>query len=121
MLIKSAQDKAQFGKDHFQPVPLAKTEHGATMVVGLEPGQAIPVHHPGSDVTIVVVSGDVTLVSGDEELDHAGPGAVLHAKGGAARGIRANTRTVVVAVSCPPATAEDHREIAEHFAKGTWR
>jgi quercetin dioxygenase-like cupin family protein len=121
MLIPSVQNKVQFGKDRFQAVPLVKTGNCAVMAVGLEPGQAIPVHHPASDVTIVVISGDLTLVSGDEEIEHAGPGAVLHAKAGQARGVRANARTVAVAVASPPPSAEDHREMAEHFAKGTWR
>ncbi|CAM5181518.1 hypothetical protein CDEF62S_05282 [Castellaniella defragrans] len=121
MLIQSIKEKAKFGKEHFEAVPLARTDKSLTMVVGLEPGQAIPVHHPGSDVVITILEGQATLVSGDEDLEHAGPGAVLHAAGGKARGIRADTRTIALAVACPPPSAEDHREVAEHFAKGTWR
>lgn len=121
MLVSSAQEKAQFGSDHFQAIPIARTEHSATMIIGLEPGQAIPVHHPGSDVTITIVEGEATLVSGNDELQHVGPGGVLHAAAGQARGLRADKRTVAVAVACPPPTPEDHKEVAEHFAKGTWR
>lgn len=121
MLIKSIREKAQFGKEHFQPVTLDKTAHSDTKVVALEPGQAIPVHHPNSDLTMVVIEGEATLVSGNEELAHAGPGAVLHSRAGEARGIHADKRTIVVVVASPPPTQEDHREIAQHFAKGTWR
>ena len=121
MLIESIRAKAQFNPEKFQPVPLARTPHSVTMVVGLEPGQAIPVHHPGSDVTMVVIEGEATLVANGEELAHAGPGAVLHAAAGEARGIRADVRTIVVAVASPPPGPADHREVAEHFAKGTWR
>lgn len=121
MLIRSIKEKAKFGKEHFEAVPLVKTDKVAVMVVALEPGQAIPVHHPGSDVVITVLEGEVTLVSGDEDLEHAGPGAMLHAAGGKARGIRADKRTIAIAVACPPPSPEDHREVAEHLAKGTWR
>ncbi|MGH8116840.1 MAG: hypothetical protein ACREPF_04950 [Rhodanobacteraceae bacterium] len=121
MLIKSIREAAKFGEDRFEPVTLARTRHSDTKVVGLEAGQAIPVHHPNSDLTMVVVEGEATLVSGDEELAHAGPGAVLHAKAGEARGIHADKRTILVVVASPPPTPEDHRELAQHFAKGTWR
>ncbi|TAM91092.1 MAG: cupin domain-containing protein [Candidimonas sp.] len=121
MLIKSIREKVQFGKEHFQAIPLVKSGKSVLMAVGLEPGQAIPVHHPGSDVAIIVIEGELTLVSGDEELEHAGPGAVLYAEAGKARGIRADKRSIAVAMACPPPTQEDHREVAEHFAKGTWR
>ena len=117
MLIESIRALAQFGAGHFTPVTLARTEHSDMKVVGLEAGQAIPVHHPNSDLTMIVIEGEATLVAGDEELAHAGPGAVLHAKAGEARGIHA----IVVVVASPPPTPADHRELAEHFAKGTWR
>lgn len=121
MLIASVKDKAQFGADHFQPVPLARTEHSMTMVIGLEAGQAIPVHHPKTDVTITILEGEVTLVSGDQELAHAGAGAVLLAPAGSARGMRASQRTIAIAVASPPPGPDDHQEVAEHFANGTWR
>lgn len=121
MLIESIRALAQFGAERFTPVTLARTEHSDMKVVGLEAGQAIPVHHPNSDLTMLVIEGEATLVAGDEELAHAGPGAVLHAKAGQARGIQADKRTVVLVVASPPPTPTDHRELAEHFAKGNWR
>lgn len=121
MLIPSIRDAATFGTQRFEPVTLARTASSDTKVVGLEAGQAIPVHHPHSDLTMVIVEGEATLVAGGDELAHAGPGAVLHAKAGEARGIHADKRTIVLVVASPPPTPEDHRELAEHFAKGTWR
>lgn len=121
MLIESIRALAQFGDEHFTPVTLARTEHSDMKVVGLEAGQAIPVHHPNSDLTMVIIEGEATLVAGDEELARAGPGAVLHAKAGQARGVHADKRTVLVVVASPPPTPADHSELAEHFAKGTWR
>jgi len=121
MLIESIRTLAQFGDEHFTPVTLDRTEYSDMKVVGLEAGQAIPVHHPGSDLTMVVIEGEATLVADDEELAHAGPGAVLRARAGEARGIHADVRTIVVVVASPPPTQADHRELAEHFARGTWR
>ncbi|HEX7388253.1 MAG TPA: hypothetical protein VF285_13400 [Castellaniella sp.] len=121
MLIQSVKEKVRFGKEHFEATPLMKNEKCAVMVIGLEAGQAIPVHHPGSDVVITILEGQATLVSGDQDLEHAGPGALLHAAAGQARGLRADQRTIALAVACPPPSGDDHREVAEHFAKGTWR
>lgn len=121
MLFPSVKDKAQFGGPHFTATPIARTEHSLTMVIALEVGQTIPVHHPHSDATITILEGEVTLVSGDEELEHAGPGAVLLAPAGSARGMKANKRTIAIAVASPPPGPDDHREVMEHFAKGTWR
>lgn len=121
MLIPSIKDKAQFAADKFNAVLLAQTPRSKTMVVALEPGQAIPVHHPGSDLTLLVIEGEATLVAEDQELEHAGPGALMYAEAGKARGIRADKRTVALVVVSPPPTQEDHKELAEHFKKGTWR
>ncbi|MGH8279425.1 MAG: cupin domain-containing protein [Gammaproteobacteria bacterium] len=121
MLIKSIREKAKFGTPHFEAVTLDRTDKSDMKVVAFEPGQAIPVHHPNSDLTMVIIEGEATLVSGNEELAHAGPGAVLHSRAGEARGIHADKRTIVLVVASPPPTPEDHREIKEHFAKGTWR
>jgi len=121
MIIPSIKDKAIFAADKFQAVTLAQTPRSKTMVVGLEAGQAIPVHHPKSDLTLLVIEGQATLVGEDQELQHAGPGAMLYAEAGKARGIKADQRTVAVVVVSPLPTPEDHKELAEHFKRGTWR
>ena len=121
MIIPNLQQSAKFAGDKFQAVNLAQTALSKTMVVGLEAGQAIPVHHPASDLTMVILSGRATLVGDGEELSHAGPGAMLYSPAGKARGIRADERTVAVVVVSPPPTEADHKELVEHFKKGTWR
>lgn len=121
MLIRSIQDAAKFSPQRFTPVPLYQSAHSRTMVVGLEAGQAIPVHHPGSDITMLVLEGKATLVAGTEDLEQAGPGALLIAAAGEARGIRADVRTKVLVVVSPPPSEADHREIMQHFQHGTWR
>lgn len=121
MINAAARALAQFSSERFTPVVLNQTEHSLTMVVGLEAGQAIPVHHPGTDLTMVIIEGQATLVSGDEELKQAGPGAVMTANGSAARGIRADERTIVLVVASPPPTQADHSEVMAHLQNGTWR
>ncbi len=121
MIVASIRKLAAFNPQKFNAVTLAQTPHSKTMVVALEPDQTIPVHHPGSDLTLLVLEGRATLVGGQEEMASAGPGAMLHAEAGQARGIRAEQRTVALVVVSPPPTDQDHREVAEHMKKGTWR
>jgi len=121
MIVSSIKDRAQYSPERFNAVTLAQTSRSKTMVVGLEAGQAIPVHHPKSDLTMVVIEGRATLVAGDQDLEHAGAGALLVVEAGQARGIRAEERTLVLVVVSPPPTQEDHVELAEHFKRGTWR
>jgi quercetin dioxygenase-like cupin family protein len=121
MIVPSIQGVAQFSPDRFNAVTLLQTPHSKTMVVGLEPGQAIPVHHPGSDLTMLVLEGEATLVAGDKDLEKAGPGAAILVKAGEARGVRADKRTSVFVVVSPPPTEKDHQELAVHFKNGTWR
>jgi len=121
VIVKCISDKVQFNAEKFNAMLLAQTERSKTMLVCHEPGQAIPVHHPHADLTLFVLEGRAHLVAGDEELALAGPGAIMCVEAGQARGIRALERTVAVVVVSPPPTAEDHREVAAHLAKGTWR
>lgn len=121
MIIPSIKDAVQFSSDRFKGRTLVQTALSKTMVVGLEPGQAIPVHHPKSDLTMLILEGQATLVDGDKDLEKAGPGAAIIVEAGKGRGIRADQRTSLLVVVSPPPTEEDHKELAEHFKKGTWR
>ena len=121
MIVASVQEMASFNPQKFEAKTLAQTERSKTMLVCLEPGQSIPVHRPGIDLTLVILQGHATLVADDKELSQAGPGAVMTASAGQARGIRADERTIAIVVVSPPPTAQDHREVAEHLSKGTWR
>lgn len=121
MIVANLKDKAVFDQEKFSGVPLAKTQQSKTMLVCFEPGQAIPVHHPEADLTLLVLEGKAHLVAGDDELAEAVPGALMCVEAGQARGILASQRTLALVVVSPPPTAEDHREVFEHLAKGTWR
>lgn len=121
MILPNIRDAAAYDPQRFNAVTLAQTPHSKTMLVCLEAGQSIPVHSPGIDLTLTVLEGRATLVSGQEELAGAGPGATVHAAAHQRRGIRADQRTLALVIVSPPPTAEDHREVAEHLKKGTWR
>lgn len=121
MIIDAIRDKAAFNAQKFNGVELVSTPKSKTMVVCFEPGQAIPVHHPAADITLIILEGRAHLVGEGEELPDAGPGAVLISGVGEARGIKAAERTIALVVVSPPPTQEDHREIFEHMKKGTWR
>lgn len=121
MIVPSIKELVQFSPERFKGITLVQTPHSKTMVVGLEAGQAIPVHHPKSDLTMIILEGQATFVGGDQDLEKAGPGATLIVEAGQARGIRADVRTSVLVVVSPPPTEEDHKELAVHFKKGTWR
>jgi len=121
VIIPSVKELAAFDPNRFNAQVLAQTPHSKTMLVCLEPGQAIPVHHPKSDLTLLILEGQATLIAGDKEFANAGPGAVINAEAGEARGIKADQRTLALVVVSPPPTPQDHREVAEHLTKGTWR
>lgn len=121
MIVPSIRELAEFTQPRFNGKTLLQTPRSKTMVVSLEPGQAIPVHHPASDLTMYIVEGKATLVADDKDLENAGPGAVMMVEAGQARGIRADQRTIALVVVSPPPTQEDHKELAVHFQKGTWR
>ncbi len=121
MIIPRIEERSAFQKERFNGVALQVTAHSKTMLVCLEPGQAIPVHRPGVDLTLVILSGRATLIAGDEELTGAGPGAVMTVEARQARGIHADERTLALVTVSPPPTAEDHKEVAMHLQRGTWR
>ncbi|HXE55183.1 MAG TPA: cupin domain-containing protein [Tepidisphaeraceae bacterium] len=121
MITESLRELAKFDPQRFNAVTLAQTPHSKTMLVCLEPGQSTPVHRPGVDLTLLILEGHATLVAGDQQLTAAGPGAVMSVEAGQPRGIKADRRTLALVIVAPPPTTEDHREVAEHLKKGTWR
>lgn len=121
MIVSQIKDKAVFAAERFNAVLLNKTEQSKTMLVCFEPGQAIPVHSPGADLTLTLLEGRATLVVGEDELADAGPGAVMLAEAGEARGIRAKERTLALVTVSPPPTEADHEEVYAHLKRGTWR
>ncbi|MHB8731143.1 MAG: cupin domain-containing protein [bacterium] len=120
MLLRSYRAAAAFTPECFNPVPVAQSERAKVLLVCLEPGQFIPVHRPGVDLTIAVLEGEGTLVVGDRE-EAIGPGAVACAPARTARGLKAATRLIVLNVVTPPPTDADHAEVAAGLRRGCWR
>jgi quercetin dioxygenase-like cupin family protein len=121
VIVPSLARLAKFDPQKFAAVTLAQTPRSKTMLVCLEPGQAIPVHSPGIDLTLVVLEGEATLVAGEEELNRARAGAAVVVQAGQPRGIRADVRTLALVVVSPPPTEQDQRVVDERLGRGTWR
>jgi len=90
------------------------------LLVCLEPGQFIPVHHPGVDIAIVVLEGAGRVVAGDRD-EEVRPGAVVVVPAGDARGLLATAQLVALTVVTPPPTEQDHTEVAAGLQRGRWR
>jgi quercetin dioxygenase-like cupin family protein len=69
---------ASFSPEQFTPVPFGQSERSRALLVCLEPGQFIPIHSPGVDITFVILEGEGTLVAGDHETE-VRPGALAFA------------------------------------------
>ncbi|HLY23537.1 MAG TPA: cupin domain-containing protein [bacterium] len=119
-LMSSYRTAVAFTPERFNPVPIAQSDRVKVLLVCLEPGQFIPVHRPGVDLTIAVLEGEGTLALGDRE-EAIGPGAVAFAPAGTARGLRAATRLVVLNVVTPPPTDADHAGVAAGLRRGRWQ
>ncbi len=116
----SYQGAVAFQPGRFNPLMLAGNERAKIILVCFEPGQFIPVHKPGVDLTLVVLEGEGQLVAGEHEAK-IGPGAIAFVPAGEARGIRAETRLVIVHVVTPPPTEADHMEVMAGLQRGAWR
>ncbi len=119
-IIKSYKEHVAFNAAKFNPVPLGQSERVRALLVCLEPGQFIPVHHPGVDMTLLVLEGKAQVTAGENE-SAVEPGAVVFVKGGEARGIKAQTRFVALHVVSPPPNEADHKEVMAGLARGTWK
>ena len=119
-IVSDYRQSTAFQPDRFAPVSLGQTERVKVVLTCFEPGQHIPVHSPGVDMTLVILEGKGTVVAGDEEAE-VGPGAVVIVPAGASRGVRATTRLVAVHVVSPPPTEADHAEVQAKLRQGSWR
>ncbi|MCC7165260.1 MAG: cupin [Anaerolineae bacterium] len=120
VLIESYKQTEAFRPEKFNPVMLALNARVKVIQACFEPGQFIPVHQPGVDLTLVVLEGSGTLVADDREL-HIVPGALAFIPAGESRGIKADTRLVVLHVVTPPPSDADHAQVVAGLQKGAWR
>lgn len=120
VIVHDYHTAATFSADRFTPVPFGQSEHCRALLVCLEPGQFIPLHSPGVDITFVILEGEGTLVAGTQEAE-VGPGALAFAAAGEARGLRARTRLIAVHIVAPPPTEADHTAVMAGLRRGSWR
>lgn len=118
--LSSYSDAVAFRPERFNPVTLADGERARVLLVCFEPGQFIPVHRPGVELTLLVLEGEGRIVAGEREEPLA-PGTVAMIPAGEARGIRAETRLVAFQVVTPPPTDADHVEVIRRLQEGRWR
>lgn len=120
VFLPTYEQAAAFRPDKFNPVLIAENERVKVIEACFEPGQFIPVHSPLVDLTLVVLSGSGALISDGDER-HIGPGAVAFIPAGTARGIKAETRLVLLHVVTPPPNDADHVQVAAGLKRGEWK
>ncbi len=114
------REKTAFRPDRFNPVELARTPNAKVVLACFEPGQFIPVHQPGVDLVLLVLEGTgrFTDDAGEHPLE---AGSMAFVPAGGKRGIRADSRMVVLHVVTPPPTEADHCGVAAGLKRGTWQ
>ena len=108
-------DLAAFRPEQFNPLGLAQSEHMKLVLVCLEPGQSIPAHEPGVDMALIVIEGEGTLISGDQEQP-VRPGSIGFVPAGVRRGVKALTRLIALHTVSPPPTAQDHAQVVAQLS-----
>ena len=119
-ILHSYQEAVDFQSRRFNPVALAENQRAKVILTCFEPGQFIPVHRPGVDLTLLVLEGEGQVVAGEHE-ERVKAGAFAFVPAGESRGIKAETRLVILQVVTPPPTEEDHVQVMTGLKRGTWR
>ncbi len=120
VVVTTYQQAAAFRPDKFNPVVVAENERVKVILACFEPGQFIPVHRPGVDLTLIVMEGKGTIFAGEQEQE-LGPGTIAFVSAGEVRGIKATTRLTLMHVVSPPPTDADHVQVATGLKRGTWK
>ncbi|ELZ18855.1 cupin domain-containing protein [Natrinema thermotolerans] len=110
-----------YDEDQFSAQPVFKNDRIKVVCGYFEPGQFIPVHAPGSDVTICVRSG--TGVVREGETEHAvEPDDIVVVEADVDRGIRASEdeRLEALLVTSPPPTDAEHDPVREGLRRGVF-
>ncbi len=84
--------RAVFAADSPKPQFLIDTPQFKALVVGLEPGQQLPVH-PGAAAMYHFLQGEGLMTVGDESFAIQ-PGVTIIAPAGVSRGMSARTRVI---------------------------
>lgn len=120
VLVPSYQQAVAFRPERFNPIVLAENDRVKVILACFEPGQFIPVHRPGVDLTLVVLQGEGVIVA-DAREERIHQGAMAFVPAGEVRGIKAESRMVILHVVSPPPTEADHVEVMKKFKQGTWK
>lgn len=110
-----------YDEHRFSTRPVYRSDRMKTVLGYFEPGQFIPVHAPGSDVTICVRSG--TGVVREGETEHiVEPGDVVAVEADVDRGVRADEdgRLEALLVTSPPPTDAEHEPVREGLERGVF-
>ncbi|ADB62150.1 Cupin 2 conserved barrel domain protein [Haloterrigena turkmenica DSM 5511] len=110
-----------YDEERFSTAPVFRNDRIKVVLGYFEPGQFIPVHAPGSDVTIYVRSGRGVVREGDAEHD-VEPDDVVVVPADVDRGVRAaeEERLEALLVTAPPPTDEEHAPVREGLQKGVF-
>ena len=119
-VVTNYQNVQSFQPQKFNPVVVAENERVKVILACFEPGQFIPVHQPGVDLTVAVVEGSGTIHADGQE-QAIGPGTLAFIPAGEARGIKATTRLVLLHVVSPPPTDTDHVQVMAGLQRGAWK
>jgi quercetin dioxygenase-like cupin family protein/iron-sulfur cluster repair protein YtfE (RIC family) len=109
--VGSWRELARFAAERFTPVELVRSERLKVVLACFEPGQEIPVHRPDVDLVLVTLEGRGSLLAGGEPVPLE-PGSLGFVPAGRPRGIRAETRMVVLHVASPPPGPADAAALA---------
>ncbi|MBI4288967.1 MAG: cupin domain-containing protein [Chloroflexi bacterium] len=120
VVVPSYKKSIAFTPSRFNPVAMAQSDRVRVLLVCLEPGQFIPVHRPGIDMTLLVLEGKAKIVADKQEAEIEA-GAVVFVPAGEKRGLHAETRVVALHVVSPLPGETDHNEVMAGLARGTWR
>jgi quercetin dioxygenase-like cupin family protein len=120
IVLTSYQPTAAFQPKRFNPIVISENERVKVVLACFEPGQFIPVHQPEVDLTLTILEGEGVVVA-DKQEARLGPGCLVFVPAGEKRGIKAETRLVILHVVTPPPTAADHTQVMAGLQRGSWQ
>lgn len=120
VLIESYKQSAAFRPEKFNPVVIAENQRVKVIEACFESGQFIPVHQPDVDLTLVVLEGSGTLATDGRE-QRIVPGTLAFIPAGESRGLKADTRLILLHVVTPSPGNADHVQVVAGLAKGAWK
>lgn len=112
MVRTDFESERKYDQEQFSARSVFQSSNMKVVLGYFEPGQFIPVHAPGSDVTIAPRSGRAHVREGEEEHE-IGDGDVVVVEAGSDRGIKAlgEDRLEALLVTAPPPSDAEHAPV----------